>query len=216
MSYTGFGQTAEPPKDSSQTMFLPPKDSSQTTHQVASEPRFVAAPISSSPQVPRLLPESSSPVSDWRKQIQRILDGVAAVVATLPGDVVAQLLALLAGLGAAVRQEGEELSRALLDPTKSDVEVAEKLKAVSDRYRSLRPSLPAPVVRLFDPIVEGAVGLVPSTVLPSGTIQLPSQLDGIPWLWVTGSFVAGMFVCSLLSSPKKTTPNRRRGRRSRR
>jgi len=215
MSYAGLGQTAEPPKDSSQTMFLPPKDSSQTTHQVASEPRFVAAPISSSPQVPRLLPESS-PVSDWRKQIQRIFDGVAAVLTTLPGDVVAQLLALLAGLGAAVRQEGEELSRALLDPTKSDVEVAEKLKVVSDRYRSLRPSLPAPVVRLFDPIVEGAVGLVPSTVLPSGSIQLPSQLNGVPWLWVTGSFVAGMLVCSFLSSPKKTTPNRRRGRRSRR
>lgn len=225
MSYAGLGtQTSivsEPPKDpvSSGPYAVTPVPmtpglytlpQNQNVPQNQNLPRLVPAP----------LPHQQAPVSNWRVQIQRILDGLGVMIMTLPGEIIAQLWALLAGLGPTVRQEGEEFSRALSDPTKTDAQVAEKLKAVSDRYRSLRPSLPAPAIRLFDPIVDGAVGLVPADVMPPGTIQSPSQnasmLDNVPWLWVAGSFVAGMFAGSFFSSPKKTTPNRRRVRRNRR
>jgi len=165
----------------------------------------------------QLVPPPMLPVSDWRTQIGTMLEGVARLVFTLPQEILAQLMALATGTPA-VQQAGEGFSRALRDPNQSDAQVADKLRVLNDSYQSLKPRMPAPAVRIFDPIMDGAINLVPAnirppTLLPS-TALTPSPFDSVPWLWVAGSFVGGMLACSFLGGPKKTTPNRRR-RRSR-
>lgn len=173
-----------------------------------------AAPPAAQQQIVRqqIPPSYLPPVPAWRQQIAGLLDSLGRLILTLPGEVIAQLMALLAGLGPSVRGEGDALRQALTDPTKSDREVAERLRTVNDRYRSLKPSLPAPAVRVIDPVIDGAINLVPQDVRPEGLAPLPpSLLDSVPWAWVAGSFVAGLFASTLFTA-KKTTPNRRRRR----
>jgi hypothetical protein len=212
VSYSGLGQQSssvlEPPKDgtSSQTA---------TTSRVQSSVQSTL-PTSVQTAMPWLVPATSASqqaVPDWRRQIQRALETATLAILSLPGDLVAQLVAFFSGIAPGVRQDVEDFGRALTDPSKSDAEVAEKLGKVRDSYRSLRPSLPGPVVRALDPIVEGAIGLVPATVtIPS--VQTPSVV--VPWLWVAGSFVAGMAACSFFSESKVKANRRRRVRRNRR
>lgn len=215
MSYAGLGtQVAtftEPPKD-------PPASSSQSVPVVPLTPGLYTTPnqqtSSQNPMTPYAPPSpTGQSMSDWRAQVARLLETIGTAVMTLPGEIVAQLVAFVAGLSSAIRQEGEELMNWLRNPSKTDAQVAEKLNAVKERYRSLRPSLPAPAVRVIDPIVDGSIALVPANVRPAG--MAPISGSDIPWLWVAGSFVAGMFACTFVSKPKPT-PNRRRARRNRR
>lgn len=171
---------------------------------------YAPPPVAQQQLAQQQIPPSYPPVPAWRQQIAGLLDSLGRLILTLPGEAIARLMALLAGLGPAVRGEGDALRQALTDPTKSDREVAERLKTVSDRYRSLKPSLPAPAVRVIDPVIDGAINLVPPDMRPAGLVP-QSPMDNVPWLWMAGSFVAGLFA-STLFTPKKTTPNRRRGR----
>jgi hypothetical protein len=118
----------------------------------------------------------------------------------------------LGRLSPQVRGEGDALRQTLTDPTKTDREAADRLKAFSDRYRSIKPTLPEPAVRVIDPVIDGAINLVPPDVRPAGLAPVPpSFFDDVPWVWVAGSFIAGLFASTLFTS-KKTTPNRRRRR----
>lgn len=218
MSYAGLGQqhsaVSEPPKDPivTTTPVVPMTPTLYTLQQQAA--RQNASPL------PRLAPAPQAPssVSDWRRQLARMIEALGVMLMTLPGDILTRLRELLAGLSPSTQQEAEDFSRAVTNPTKTDAEVAAKLKTVTDRYRELRPTMPAPAVRMFDPIVDGAINLVPQDVRPAGLSPsplAPSVLDSVPWLWAAGSFVAGMFACAFIT-PKKTTPNRRVRRRRRR
>lgn len=217
--YAGFGTQAaafeEPPKDPVSTVPVVPMTpglyttpNTQTSSQSPLAPWLAPTPLAPS--------SGQSPLPSWRQQIQRMLEAATLMVVSLPGEIVTQILALLGAIVPAIRQEADEFQRYLVDPTKSDAQVAEKLRVVNDRYRSVRPSLPAPAIRLLDPILEGAIGLVPAEARPAG-LPVSNQYDlgSVPWLWIAGSFVAGMVTCSFISRPK-TTPNRRRVRRNRR
>lgn len=209
MSYAGLGtQTAsftEPPKDPSTSSI---QTSAQTLAPVSSTVQNPLAPYLAPP------PPSGQSMSDWRSQVAQVLETIGLVVMALPAEVVAQISALLATLDPSVRQQAEELLNWLRNPSKTDAQVAEKLNAVKESYRTLRPRLPAPAVRAIDPIADGVVSLVPANVRPATMVLTPISASDVPWLWIAGSFVAGMFVCSIVSKPKPT-PNRRRVRRNR-
>ncbi len=208
MSYAGIGQFEPPPKDEP-IMTLIPSGAVQSSVQSGSVPPSVQRAM------PWLVPTTSSsqtavPVSDWRRQIQRALEAATLAILSLPGEIIA----FFTGIAPTIRQDVEDFGRSLTDPSRTDAEVAEKLAKVRDRYRTLRPSLPAPAVGVLDPLIDNVVGLVPANVtVPS--VTTPSFT--IPWLWVAGSFVAGMAACSFLGDTKKVQANRRRrARRNRR
>jgi hypothetical protein len=228
MSYSGLGQQSssisEPPKDPisplvpvvpmTQGLYTTP--TAQTSAQRWS-PRAMLSP---------LLPASSTqaPVSSWRRQIENMLAAAGVMIMSLPESIVTQLWGLLRGLGADVQSEVEILFRSFGNPTVTDTQVAEKMKSVSDRYRSMRPSIPGPAVVVIDPIIDSAWRLVPPNVRPAGTVQVESvtpvasALDSVPWLWAAGSFVAGLAACAVFGgkTTTKTTPNRRVRRNRRR
>ena len=206
MSYAGLGTNIMPTVTSA--------GSQQNTSPLVTRP--VAPWLAPTPLTPMPTPGQAA-LPSWRQQITRMLEAAAVMIVSLPGEVLSQLMSLLDSVGPVVRQEWEEFTRTLSDPTKSDAQVAEKLLIVNDRYRSLRPSLPAPAIRMFDPILDGAIGLVPPETRPAGLTPITSQsvINSVPWLWAAGSFVAGMFACAYLGRQKKTTPNRRRSRRRR-
>jgi len=162
----------------------------------------------------RAVPNQSAPVSDWRRQVERMLETAARLVTTLPSEIVAQVYAFIAGLAPTTQREGTEFSRALLDPNKSDADVAAKLKTVSDQYRSLRSNLPAPAVGIFDPIVDGAWNLVPTNLRPAGNLSTACSSD-VPWAWIAGGFLGGLATAAIFGG-SKPTPNRRVRRNRRR
>lgn len=220
MSYAGLGTQAaafeEPPKDpptSPSVPVVPLTPGLYTTPTQQTSSQTPLAPLA--PMTPYSGAQGNGPVSDWRRQIQRMLESATVMIMSLPGDVIAALMAFFAGLSPAIRQEGDEFTRWLGDPNKTDAQVAEKLNTVKERYRALRPSLPSPAVRLLDPIVDGAIALVPASIQPPG-MTAPISGSDVPWLWVAGSFVAGMIACSFISKPKTTPNRRRRVRRNRR
>jgi len=179
-----------------------------------SAPGFPSRCVQAYAPPPSIAP--SAPVSGWRSQLQRMLEGASVLILSLPGEVMAQLVALFAGLGPAARQEGEAFDRALRDPSQSDADVAAKLKAVSDRYRSLRPNLPAPAVRIFDPVVDNAWNLVPPELRSAGNQNVSTACSSdVPWMWIVGGFLGGLATAAVFGS-NKPTPNRRVRRNRRR
>jgi hypothetical protein len=209
------GTYTAPPRTGGQNTTYAPPPLSACPPGMYRYPNGSCGPVGS--PTPATPPVAQPVVSDWRLQLTRFFQSAFALIMSLPAAVLAQLNSIWLAIAPTVGAEIDSLLRALGDPTKSDADVANKIKSVNDSYRSMRPTLPGPAVRILDPIADGTINLVPVDSRPPGLVSpvAPgSVFDSVPWGWVAVSFIAGMFTTTLLPerSPKPT-PNRRHRRR---
>jgi hypothetical protein len=175
---------------------------------VASGPRS-CVPTSITP----MTPVTVQPVAGWRQQIMTLLRSIESLFRGLPANVQAPVIGVVI-TSPQGQQAGQALQR-VGDPSTSDADAAAAVNNAREQYRAMRTNLPASATTVFDPIADAIASLVPGPVAPP-TLLTPvggqSMIDTVPWVWVAGSFVAGILACSFLT-PKRSTPNRRRRRR---
>jgi hypothetical protein len=160
-----------------------------------------------------LVPVAPPPIAGWRQQIVTLLRSIESLFRGMPVNVQAPVIGVVVTSPQA-QQAGSGLQR-VGDPNTSDADAAAAINNAREQYRAMRTNLPAPATAAFDPIADAIASLVPAPVAPP-TLLTPvggqSMIDTVPWVWVAGSFVAGILACSFLT-PKRSTPNRRRRRR---
>lgn len=170
------------------------------------------------PSVPDIMATLPANISEWRKNIARIIATTLGSLFSQGGPVMEAVGALRSGfedLAAAVQRAFSGVT----DASVSDEQVARGIFEASDKYKSAKSSIPSVVTQFADPVVDEILKSIPdnlkSTAQQPSTMLPQQQGGGLPWNWIIvgGVVVVGGYF--LLSGGKKSavTPNRRRRRR---
>lgn len=171
------------------------------------------------PSFTDILPTIPANVSDWRKNIARIIATTLGSLFSQGGPVMEAAQGLRSGfedLAAAI----QAAFYGLIDPGVSDEQVARGIVAASDKYKSAKSSIPSVVTQFADPVADEILKSIPDNL--KGSVQQPATMlpqaqqgGGLPWTWIIvgGAVVVGGYFLMSGKKSSSVTANRRRKRR---